>query len=281
MSSPFPGMDPYLESRAIWSDLHQSLITYSRDALQPRIRPRYHAHIGERVYIIHPPRVMYPDVAITERRPTLVPAGPAGVAVLEPDAPMIISLPPEEVRETFIEILDLTQGGRVVTVIEVLSPANKTSGEGRELYLRKQEDVLSSETHLVEIDLLRQGEHTVAIPPYYLIPYQPWHYLISISRATRRDRCEVYPRTVRQRLPRIMVPLLAPDPDTVLDLQAMLDRCYENGAYADVIDYGAQPEAPLAPDDAAWADDLLRRKGLRAADPQGFQNPEGLGKIGI
>ncbi len=264
MSSPFPGMDPYLESRTIWPDLHQRLITYSADVLQPSIRPRYHAHIGERVYVIHPPRVIYPDVALTQQPAARVPAAPPGVAMMEPDRPVVISLPPEEVREVFIEILDLTQGGRVVTVIEVLSPANKTLGEGRELYLRKQEDVLSSETSLVEIDLLRRGEHTVAIPPYYLIPYQPCHYLISISRATHRERFEVYPLTLRQRLPRVTIPLLEPDADAVLDLQAVFERCYENGAYADLIDYREEPESPLAPDDAAWADDLLRRAGARA-----------------
>lgn len=264
MPSPFPGMDPYLESRTIWPDLHQSLITYSRDALQPMIRPRYHAHIGERVYVTYPPRVIYPDVSLTVQRGVRVPAAPVATAVMEPDAPVVIALPPAEVREVFIEIVDLTRGGRVVTVIEFLSPANKTPGEGRDLYLRKQEDVLSSETHLVEIDLLRTGDHTVAIPPSYLIPYQPWHYLISISRATDRGQFEVYPLTMRQRLPRIVIPLLQPDPDAVLDLQAVFERCYENGAYADVIDYAKEPDIPLAPEDAAWADDLLGQEGVRS-----------------
>ncbi|MFQ5592530.1 MAG: DUF4058 family protein [Anaerolineae bacterium] len=183
---------------------------------------------------------------------------------MEPDRPVVISLLPEEVREVFIEILDLTQGGRVVTVIEVPSPANKTSGEGRELYLRKQEDVLSSETSLIEIDLLCRGEHTVAIPPYHIIPYQPWYYVISISRARHRERFEVYPLTLRQRLPRVTIPLLEPDPDAVLDLQAVFERCYENGAYADLIDYSEEPDASLAPDDAAWADELLRRERLHS-----------------
>ena len=84
MPGPFPGLDPYLERRDLWPDVHQSLITYSRDALQPQIRPRYHARIGERLYVI---------------------------------------------------------------------------------------------------------------PPHYLIPYQPWHYVICISRAGRRERFEVYVRT--------------------------------------------------------------------------------------
>jgi hypothetical protein len=33
MPSPFPGMDPYLETPALWSDLHARFITYWRDAL--------------------------------------------------------------------------------------------------------------------------------------------------------------------------------------------------------------------------------------------------------
>lgn len=263
MLSPFPGMDPYLESRALWPDLHQSLITYSRDVLQPLLRPRYHARIGERLYVIPPHRAIYPDVSVTHRQPVREPAPSGGSAVLAPDAPTVILVPPEEVREVFIEILDLTQGGQVVTIIEVLSPANKIPGEGHDLYRRKQQEVLSSDTHLVEIDLLRHGEPTVAIPPHYLTRYQPWHYLVSISRATHRDRFEVYLRTIRQRLPRITLPLREPDPDVVLDLQAVFERCYEHGAYADLIDYSTDPKVPLPPEDAAWADELLRQKGLR------------------
>ncbi len=69
MSSPFPGMDPYPESRALWPDVHQRLITYSADALQPLLRPRYHARIGERLYVIPLQQAVYPDVSITQRRP--------------------------------------------------------------------------------------------------------------------------------------------------------------------------------------------------------------------
>lgn len=264
MPSPFPGMDPYLEDPAIWSNLHQRLITYTADALQPRIRPRYHAHIGERVYVVHPPRSVYPDVFVTKRQPAHVPAGHAPEAALEPDAPVIIPLPSEEIREVFIEIIDVAHGGRVVTVIEVLSPANKTPGKDHEQYRRKQEEVLSSEASLVEIDLLRAGQHTVAVPAHYLIPYQPWCYLVSIIRAGRQDQAEAYPITLQQRLPRIVIPLAEPDPDTVLDLQAVFDQCYENAAYADLIDYTADPKVPLAPEDAAWANRLLQEKGLRS-----------------
>ena len=117
-------MDPYLERRDLWPDVHQRLITYSADTLQPQIRPRYHARIGERLYVIPPHRSIYPDVTVTQRQPATTAEG-RGVAALMADAPMVIAVAPEEVREPFIEILDLAHGGRVVTVIEVLSPANK------------------------------------------------------------------------------------------------------------------------------------------------------------
>lgn len=263
MPSPFPGMDPYLEDPAIWPDFHLRLITYIADALQPEIRPRYHAHIGERLYVVRPPRSIYPDAFITRRKPARVPAGHASEATLEPDTPVLIPLPPEEIREVYIEIIDVAHDGQVVTVIEVLSPANKTPGEDHERYHRKQEEVLSSETNLVEIDLLRAGEHTIAVPAHYLIPHQPWRYLVSIIRAGQRDQAEVYPITLRQRLPRIAIPLAEPDPDTVLDLQAVFEQCYENAAYADIIDYTADPQVPLTPEDAGWAGELLREKGLR------------------
>lgn len=263
MPSPFPGMDPYLEDPAIWPDFHQSFITYTRDALQPNIRPRYHAHIGERLYVVRPPRSIYPDVFVTKRKPARVPAGHTSEGTREPDAPVLIPLPPEEVREVYIEIIDVTHGGQVVTVIEVLSPANKSPGEDHERYRRKQEEVLSSETHLVEIDLLHAGEHTIAVPAHYLIPHQPWRYLVSIIRAGRRDQAEVYPITLRQRLPRIAIPLAEPDPDVVLDLQAVFEQCYENAAYTDIVDYVNDPKVALTAKDTRWAGVLLHEKGLR------------------
>jgi len=102
-----------------------------------------------------------------------MPVEEGGAPVLTADAPVVVSVLPEEVWEPFIEILDLIQSGQVITVIEVLSPANKTLGGGHELYRRKQEEVLASETHLVEIDLLRQGVPTLVIPAHYLTLYRP------------------------------------------------------------------------------------------------------------
>ena len=256
MASPFPGMDPYLEDPVRWPGLHQSLITYIRDVLQAAIRPRYNARIGERLYVTHSSRPIYPDVSLVERGQRL-----RETAVIDHvDVPVLIEMSLDDVREPFIEIVDLTHDGRVITVIEVLSPVNKTAGDGHEAYCRKQDEVLASQTNLIEIDLLRDGLHTVFVPHELLKLNlaEVWQYLVAISRVTARHQAAVYPISLRKRLPRIAVPLAEPDPDVALDLQAVFERSYENGAYADVIDYTRPPKVALSADDAGWAERLLR-----------------------
>ncbi|MCS6946604.1 MAG: DUF4058 family protein, partial [Steroidobacteraceae bacterium] len=64
MPSPFPGMDPYLESAVYWRDLHMCLITHIRAALQPLLRPNYNARIEERLYVTPSQRSIYADVSV-------------------------------------------------------------------------------------------------------------------------------------------------------------------------------------------------------------------------
>ncbi len=66
-------------------------------------------------------------------------------------------------------------------------------------------------------------------------------------------------RSTGKRLPDAH-PAEGPDPDVVLDVQAVLDRCYDNGGYADLIDHlPSAVRAPL-PEEAAWVDGLLPRQ---------------------
>ena len=257
MPSPFPGMDPYLEEPSQWPGVHQRLITYAADAMQPSVRPRYHVLIGERVYIATPPQSFYPDVTLL-RSPAQSEPESGSIAVAVPDAPTVVGeYLAEAQRQLFIEIVHVSSGA-VVTVIEVLSPSNK-AGAGREEYLRKQQQLLSSDTHLVEIDLLRAGEHTVACPKEHL--HEPYHYLIGINRA--RQGWAAYCISLQRRLPRIGIPLRPPDPDLVLDVQALCDRCYDNGGYEDFIDYRRAPTSPLELSDAEWAALWLQAQGKR------------------
>jgi hypothetical protein len=248
MPSPFPGMDPYLEDPALWPGMHQSLITYMRDSLNPAIRPTYNARIGERLYVVQAHRDIYPDVTLLQRpgdQPAPVDAPGAVVeSIAEPVAPYIVTILPTEHREPFIEIVH-SASGDVVTVIEILSPANKV-GEGYNLYRQKQMEILKSTAHLVEIDLLSQGQHALAMPIEGRLKIPAYRYLICVSRATdRRYQFETYPFLLKDPLPPFRIPLRPPDPDTVLNLQIIFNQSYDNGGYEDFVDYTAPPRIPL------------------------------------
>lgn len=274
MPSPFPGMDPYLEEPVLWPGVHQRLITCMAAALNAELPAHYAADIGERPYVLQEERDIYPDVAVLESPSARGPAesGAGGVALASPtatlesatsDEPWVVTADATEMREVFIEVLSLREQERLVTVIEVLSPANKAEGtQGRRLYLRKQRELLESETHLIEVDLLREGTHTVAVPKGRLIRRGAWDYLVCLHRGTPGGRYEVWAVPLRERLPRLRVPLAGEDPDAVLDLQAAFDRCYDEGAYARRLDYQGQPPAPLRSADETWADGLLRERRL-------------------
>src|SRR5437762_6711053 len=152
MAMMFPGMDPYLESPQIWSGVHSRFIVYLADQLKPRLSPRYIAAVEERVFVEGPNREVIPDVCLRQTRNERT-GNP--IAVAEEDAPVLVQASSLELHESYLTILDRQSGQRIVTVIGLTSPTNKYSGPGRVLYVDKQKEVLASDTHLVEIDLLR------------------------------------------------------------------------------------------------------------------------------
>lgn len=258
----FPGMDPYLERPVLWPGLHNRFTVYLANALRPRLRPRYIASVQARVYIEFPPRQIIPDVAV---RQLPRPGQTGSLAVAEIDEAEKIEVPGVEVDEAFLEILDLESQQRVVTVIEVLSPSNKTPGPGRDLYLKKQREVLASDAHLVEIDLLRTGQHTLAVPEEVVRAGSAYDYLVCINRA-QEVRCnyDLYRRRLQHRLPRVGIPLAGDDPDAPLDLQAVLAQTYEDGDYRDRIDYRKPCQPPLSGEDQQWASRVI--EGALAAE---------------
>lgn len=256
MPSPFPGMDPFLEDPRLWPGVHARLITAACEQLQPILRPRgYFADIGERVWLTAVDRQVMPDVAVLHKPRPAQPASSA-VATLEPDEPLVLHAADVEMRETFIEVFD-AQGHRLVTSIEFVSPANKSNTEGRALYLKKQDELAASGVNLVEIDLLRDGPHVLRVPRSLVDAVKPWDYLVSVWRPPGSDY-EVYPTGLRERLPRIRVPLRTDDADAMLDLQAAFGHAYETGPYPDRVDYTSEPTPPLAACDQDWATQLIR-----------------------
>jgi hypothetical protein len=260
-------MDPYLEEPSIWPGVHLGLIYETQEALNAALPDGYVADIGERVYVLQPDRDLYPDLAVVRRRrePGVVERGRGGTATTEAGAPpWVFTIEPEEVREPYIEIHALGENQRVVTVIEFLSPANKAAGsKGRRLYLSKQRGLLKSRTHLVEIDFLRAGAHTVAISKDRLLRRGRWDYLVCVHHVDPPRRYWVWPILLRDRLPAIRIPLAGGDDDLPVDLQPILDRRYDSGRYALKLDYHTAPTPPLAEEDDKWAAALLTEHGLR------------------
>ncbi len=259
MPSPFPGMDPYLENPLRFPSLHARLIVGIGEVLQPALLEPYFAEIEERVWVEVSQRFIEPDASVFRRE---APTGGPFAATLTRSRPVVVTVPHDERHETWIEIrIREGEGERLVTAIEVLSPSNKTPGENaRDLYVRKQREVLDSRVHLVEIDLLRAGLHTTAVPLDYLAgAVGAFDYHVSVHRSDRFEDFFVYPFRLAEGLPEIAIPLLPGDGEVALDLQAVFDRAYDTGPYRRRIRYAeAEPVPPLRPEDRDWASGLIR-----------------------
>jgi len=262
MNSPFPGMDPYLEQH--WRDVHESLIVYSRDQLQPRLPPDLRARVEERVFVEAPEgevRSVSPDVHVVEHGRGQ-PSGGTAVSELVAAEPLVIHLDDEPVSQGSIEIVNAASGNRVITLIEFVSPANKVPGDGQDLYLRKRREARAARVSVVEIDLTRTGPRVFLCPANRIPPSHRTTYQVCVCRGWELTRFEIYRAPLAERLPVIGIPLRQTDPDAPLDLQALVDLSYQNGRYGD-LDYKVDPTPPLDAADAAWADQLLRGKGIR------------------
>src|SRR5207249_2851814 len=151
---------------------------------------------------------------------------------------MVFELHELEITEGYIEIRE-RGGGKVITVIEFLSPANKGGGTGQAKYLEKQTEVLQSDAGLVEIDLVRGGQRVLALPEHLIPPRHRDDYLACISPGWKRNRRELYAMPLRQRLPVLRVPLRQGETPVNLDLQALMEQAYAAGRYDD-LDYAAE-----------------------------------------
>jgi hypothetical protein len=267
MKSPFPGMDPYIEGRGLWGDFHDDLINEIKRALAAAAPKRYFVRTGERSYHVliesdeKVKRRFVPDVKVTTSiRDKKSKEKSGGVAVVEPSthegSVMLRAFIAEEQRENFVEIYEADPEQRLVTTIEVLSPSNKRPGtEGWDQYQSKRRSALLGGIHLVEIDLLRDGQRPPMLDPW---PDSP--YTLSVARAFRDQRCQVWPAYFQQPLPEIFVPLAEPDTDIALQLQPMIEAIYERSRYGQSIDYRKPIKPPLNAEATKWLKGRLRER---------------------
>lgn len=265
-------MDPFLEHPAHFPGLHDSLIVYMRETLQSRLPEPYYAETGDRVWVEVSKRQLGPDVKVLKPDDESSASGNGAgglalaVAAETRTKPVVIHVPHDEFREVFLNVFTNLDGNeRLVTSIEVLSRANKTPGEhGRDLYLKKQQEILDGKINLVEIDLLRHGQHSSAVPlDRALEKTGPFDYHVCLHQSDRWEDYFVYHFLLKDSLPEIAIPLLPGDRPVAVDLQAIFDRCYDTGPYRRRVRYRDNaPNPPLRPDQAEWATRLLQNQGI-------------------
>ncbi len=256
MPSPFPGMDPYLESQGYWQDSHFRLIAWMSRELNAHLSRNYAALIEERISLVdlseESTDTYRPDVSIVRNTGAAGQASQRGVAAtLEPITLPLALEPLEEVRNRWIEIRRLPDRS-LVTVIELLSPSNKT-GSGRPEYIEKRNQWIRQPVHIVEIDLLLAGRR---LPMKKPLP--PADYYALVSRSDRRPQSDVYAWSIRRALPTIPIPLLPPDPDIPLALEPLFAQTYEDARYELLVDYTRSLDLPLVAADLEWAEMLGR-----------------------
>lgn len=227
MPSPFPGMDPYLEDDDLWPAFHHQLVMCLYQILLPGLVDRYRARVNQRSYV-------------TEQA-------------------LFTSVVREEHNEDYIEVRQRSDG-RLITMVDVVSPANKVTSAGRTAYLDKRREGRNASANLVELDLVLQGQPTLE---YSRDGLPDWDYAVTVTRSTQPERYEIYTATLQKRLPRFRLPLASDDRDTVLDLHTAFTRCYDQGGFAAKIDYGRDPATPLNSEDRQWLQEVLKQQKLR------------------
>ena len=224
MPSPLPGMDPFLEDPARFPLFRKSLIASLYQLLLPGLVDRYRARVLTRTY--------------------------------ESELVLFTSVQKFQHEEEFLEIRSRADG-RLITLVDAVSIANRTTAAGRDAYLATRSVARSEKASILELDLVTQGKPPVAFNRTELPPH---HYLAVVSRAGNSSTHECFPANLRRRLPKIRMPLAADDRDTVIDLQVVFARAYELSGVECQIDYAAALPADvvLPTEDRDWAEALGR-----------------------
>jgi hypothetical protein len=262
--SPFPGMDPYLER--YWDDVHLSLCGEIRTDPNPALPKGLRARAGQNIWMdevdehgrrdrTHPVEgdtvvvATGPATAVATRRASLSTVEPVVVPVIQPVH-----------QERWVQIIDVSDGNRVVTVIEVLSPGNQRAGNLNRRYRRKLTRYVNGGVNVVEIDLLRSSRARLVVTDDDIPPSRRAAYYACVSRLDRPHDWLAYPMALREPLPVLSIPLRpGRDDDVPLALQPIIDRIYVEGGYED-IDYSVPVRPRLAPEDEAWAAERIANR---------------------
>jgi hypothetical protein len=253
MANPFPGMNPYIEANDRWPDFHLTFIATCREQLVTSLPSNYRARIDERVQLVdqgdRSERSYRPDTSVVRVAPEALRPGTPAMLELEPVICHRVGVETESVG--FMEIHS-SSGNELVTIIEVLSPTNKKE-PGRSDYRAKMEQFRRAGVHLVEIDLLLDGER-----PEMEEPLPSGNYFTFLSRNDKFPLCAVYAWSIRRRLPSVPIPLNPSDPDISLDLSAAFETTFQRAGYDRDLRYDLPLPRTLSPADREWALSLVK-----------------------
>lgn len=158
MPSPFPGMDPFLEQDSVWPTFHYHLVNTLFQVVVPGLLERYRARVAERTYVVE--QVLFTSVQT------------------------------EDHREPFLEVR--TRGdGKLVTLLEVISPTNKCTAAGRQAYRDRRQDAIRNKANVVEIDLVLQG---ASVHDFSRESLPAWDYSVVVSARLGRNNMNCTPR---------------------------------------------------------------------------------------
>jgi hypothetical protein len=248
-------MDPFIEGQR-WQDFHTTYIAVLKELLVPVVRPKYSVDVEQDVYLVSEGDLregtIEPDLAFVESSAETSgdyrSSAPGATAL----APAVYTLTiPQGRRQKYLTIRD-REDRKVVTVIELLSPTNKSPGDGYMEYQGKRENIMNTRTNLVELDLLRGGKR---LPTRERLPTAD--YYTFVCRSQRYPNVDVYAWTVRQPLPGIAVPLAIGEAEVSLDLQDALTKTYDRSGYDYVLDYRRPADPPLDGELAEWTEKQL------------------------
>jgi hypothetical protein len=251
MPCPFPGMDPFLEVPPYWSDFSPAFLTAIRNRLIPNVIPRYDVRIEEYLILEHddlPSHRVKPDLVVSTDWKAQ--SGPAVQTLSLPQLANTLEAAYPDFDPVTQRRLVLTHRmtGRVVTVLELLSPVNKAPGkDGIEAYERKREELLTTPCHLIELDLLRGGER---LPIKGAMP--AGDYFAYIGRAERRPTCQIIGWHWQSVLPPIPFPLLPEDGETQIDLPAAFRDAYDPAYYHQRLPYDSPLRPTLSEQEIEW-----------------------------
>jgi Protein of unknown function (DUF4058) len=210
-TNPFPGMNPFMETR--WPGVHLRLIALMLDELGGELPADLVADGEVRVDVGPSERSYRPGISVIEPGeewkhglpPRWSPEPNGGRFVA--DRPEIVNLNDHPLR--WIEIR--TEGGELVTVIELISRAKRE--EGCKAYTDKRDNLLAAGVNVVEVDLLRTGKDVVNLCHEYLhlARARGEGSIVCVTRPVLPNQREVYYAPLRQRLPVIRVPLRVTD----------------------------------------------------------------------